>query len=85
MVNCLEEVGKEILHLTLTGPDILINPHLNTCLLIFGEEKVECVGVERGERERERERNTDVREKHRSIASGTLPDLESNLQPRYVP
>ena len=41
------------------------NPHPRTGLLI----------LERGEwRERERERNTDAREKHRSLASHTCPD-----------
>ena len=42
--------------------------------------------LERGEgREKERERNSDVREKHRLVASGTHPDLtldwELNWQP----
>ena len=40
-----------------------------------------------GERERERdgERNIDMREKHRSVASRMCPDRGSNLQPRFVP
>ena len=38
--------------------------------------------LERGEA---RERNTDVREKHQSVASSTCPDWGPNLQPRYVP
>ena len=42
--------------------------------------------LERGKgREKERERNIDVREKHKPVASGTLPNLGPNLQPRHVP
>ena len=52
------------------------NSHPKTCLLI----------LERGEgREREWERNIDVREKHRSVASHMCPVGEPNLQPRHVP
>ena len=52
------------------------NPHLRKCLLI----------LERGEgRKRERERNTDVREKHRRVAIHTHPDRGPNLQPKHVP
>ena len=32
-----------------------------------------------------RERNIDMREKHRSVASYTQPHLGSNLKPRYMP
>ena len=41
----------------------------------------------RGERDRvkQRERNMDVREKHRSVASRTCPDQGWNPQPTYVP
>ena len=41
----------------------------------------------RGERDRvkQRERNMDVREKHRSVASRTCPDQGWNPQPMYVP
>ena len=35
-------------------------------------------------RERERERNIDVREKHRLVAFHICPDWESNLQPSGV-
>ena len=42
--------------------------------------------LERGEgRGEERERNIDVRQKHQSVASPTLPDQGLNLQPRHVP
>ena len=42
--------------------------------------------LERGEgREKERERNNNVREKHWLGASHTCPDRGSNLQPRHVP
>ena len=48
------------------------NPHLRTCLVI----------LERGEgRKRERERNIDVKEKHRLVASCMRPDWEPNRQP----
>ena len=41
---------------------------------------------ERGEgRERKREGNISVREKHQSVASCTRPNLGPNLQPRLVP
>ena len=43
----------------------LKNPHLRTCLLILEREEG---------KERERERNIDVREKHQSIASCIHPD-----------
>ena len=36
-------------------------------------------------RERERERDIDVREKHPSIASHMCPDQGLNAQPRLVP
>ena len=36
-------------------------------------------------REKERERNMDVREKHSLVASCTHPDQEPNLQPRHEP
>ena len=36
-------------------------------------------------RERERKKNTDVRDKHRSIASSTHPDRGLNPQPRHMP
>ena len=50
--------------------------HLRTCLLI----------LERDEgREKERERNIDVREKHSSAASCMYPDLRQNPQPKHVP
>ena len=39
---------------------------------------------ERG-KEEERERNTDVREKHRLVASCVDPNWGPNLQPRQVP
>ena len=48
-------------------------PHLRTCLLIFRERGMG----------RERERNIDVREKHRLVASCTQSDQGQNLQPRY--
>ena len=54
------------------------NPHLMICLLILERE-------EGGEREKEGERNIDVREKHQSVASCMRPDQGSNPQPRYVP
>ena len=38
-----------------------------------------------GVKEKERERNIDVREKHQSVACCTHPDWGLNLQPRYVP
>ena len=37
------------------------------------------------QRERVRERNIDVREKHGSVASRMRPDQGSNRQPKYVP
>ena len=37
------------------------------------------------EKGRERERNTDVRERHQWVASHKRPDWKSNSQPRYVP
>ena len=40
--------------------------------------------LEKGE-ERERERHSDVKEKHRLVAFRTLPDWGLNLQPRQVP
>ena len=41
--------------------------------------------LERGEgRDKEKERNTDMREKHRSVASGTCPNQGLNLQLRHV-
>ena len=36
-------------------------------------------------KERESKRNTDVREKHRSVSPCTYPNWGLNLQPRYVP
>ena len=40
----------------------------------------------RGEgRQKEREREIDVREKHRLVVSGTCPNQGLNLQPRHVP
>ena len=42
--------------------------------------------LERGKGwEKERERNIDVREKHRLAASCTRPDWGPNLQPSHVP
>ena len=38
----------------------------------------------KGGRERERERNINVRDKHWSVASCMHPDPKLNLQPRYV-
>ena len=37
-----------------------------------------------GERERKK-KNTDVRDKHRSVASSTHPDRGLNPQPRHMP
>ena len=34
---------------------------------------------------RDRERKGDMRKKHLSVASPTLPDQGLNLKPRYVP
>ena len=53
-------------------------PHPRTCLLIcreWGKEK----------RQREGEREVNIRKKHRLLASGVHPDLELNLQPRHMP
>ena len=36
-------------------------------------------------RDKERERNIDVREKHQLVVSLTLPDQGPNVQPRHVP
>ena len=36
-------------------------------------------------REREKKRDSYVREKHRSVVSCTHPEWGSNLQPKYVP
>ena len=45
-----------------------------------------CFFVERGEvREKEGERNINVRDKHQSTASQTYPNWRPNPQPRYVP
>ena len=44
-----------------------------------------CLLILEKEGDRERERNIDVKEKHKSGASHTCPDMESNLQPRCVP
>ena len=42
--------------------------------------------LERGEgREKERERNINVREKYGSVASQTRPDQGPNLQSKHVP
>lgn len=41
--------------------------------------------LERGQGERQRDRERDVREKHRSVASYTCPHQVSSLQSRYVP
>ena len=42
--------------------------------------------LERGERrEKERQRNTDMREKHRLVVSHTCLDQGSNPKPKYVP
>ena len=41
--------------------------------------------LERGRKEKERERNISVREKHQSVASCKHLDKGSNLQPRYMP
>ena len=42
--------------------------------------------LKRGEgREKERQRNTDAREKHQSFASCLCPDQGLNLKPRHVP
>ena len=48
------------------------NPHPRICLLIL-------------EREEGRDRDTDMREKHRLVASGSHPNRGSNPQLRYVP
>ena len=52
------------------------NPHLRTCLLI---------SERREGREREGERNIDVREKYRRVASCTCPHWGPNPQTRHVP
>ena len=45
-----------------------------------------CFILERWEgREKEKERDTDVREKHRLVASRMHPDWGLNSQPRHVP
>ena len=50
--------------------------HLRTCLLI----------LQRGEwREKETERNINVREKHQLVATHTCPNQGLNPQPRHVP
>ena len=46
---------------------------------------IDCFIREREEgREKDRERNIGVREKHRSVGSQTYPNQGQNLQPRYV-
>ena len=55
----------------------------NKMILIF---KNMYLFLERREgREKERERNIDVREKHQSVYSHTCPNLGPGLHPRYVP
>ena len=57
----------------------LKNPHLKICLDMFIDFR-----EREGGREREREKERDVRDKHQSVASPKCPDQGSNLQPRYV-
>ena len=51
------------------------NPQLRTCLLI----------LEREGRDKERERNINVREKHWLVAFSVCPDWGMNPKPRHVP
>ena len=55
------------------------------CVITFLKDFI-YLFLERGEgREKERERNITVREKHWSVASLTCPDQGPNLQPSHVP
>ena len=60
------------IHRSESPMELFFNPHSMICLLIS----------EREEAGKERERNTNVREKHPSVASPTHPHQRSNPQPR---
>ena len=54
--------------------------YLFVCLFIY------LFILETGEvKEKERERNMDMKEKHQSVVSLACPDQEPNLKPRHVP
>ena len=82
-----EQYGFELHRFTYT--QIFFNKYCKCIflfLMVLHFLKILFICLDRGEgREVGRERNTDVREKHQSVASCMLPNRGPGPQPRHVP